>query len=162
MSRYLRFGEVAARPGRKTKHWTVSRGDGAFALGVIKWYAHWRRYVFEPLAAMVFDPQCLRELADFCQQMTTEHRNATDRLTPTQLKVLRAMRYSRFVTFSGANARRHGYAEIVMKGGVLIRCYGSPQVFLLSRGYIEHIKREEHTHNTWYKLTALGQARAKE
>jgi hypothetical protein len=59
---------------RKTDIWSVScRGH---CLGQVRWYAQWRRYVYfvTTLHAVLLDPTCLREIADFCETKTQEHK----------------------------------------------------------------------------------------
>jgi hypothetical protein len=43
-----------------------------FPLGRVYWWSHWRRYIFEPRG--VFDETCLRQIADFLETQTKEHR----------------------------------------------------------------------------------------
>lgn len=54
-------------------------------LGEIRWHAPWRRYVFAPDRDRVFDPECLREIADFCDRHTGE-RKAERQAIPPPLK----------------------------------------------------------------------------
>lgn len=73
---YLSFrddGRVS--PGSKTKCFTVVSRHTGTILGHVKWYVPWRQYTFFPLNA-VFDKKCLRELADYCELATNEHRDA--------------------------------------------------------------------------------------
>jgi hypothetical protein len=39
-------------------------------LGHIKFWGHWRKYVFFPLTGMLFDSKCLRELAEAVDMFT--------------------------------------------------------------------------------------------
>jgi hypothetical protein len=73
---YLEF-ILGKRPkGRKTDVWkVVSAGKtndllASSGIGTVGWYSHWRRYVFEPRVETIFDPACLRELADFVERQT--------------------------------------------------------------------------------------------
>lgn len=43
-------------------------------LGEIKWLGRWRQYVFHPADWTAFNPDCLRVIADQCEQMTKDHR----------------------------------------------------------------------------------------
>ncbi len=65
---HLRFEITPKLSGRVTRIWAVN--SGVATLGEVRWYSHWRRYVFAPNSAawmeLVFDASCLRELADFC------------------------------------------------------------------------------------------------
>jgi len=69
---YLTFKE-ATRPGNyKTKFWSVH--NAPVVLGVISWYSPWRRYCFSPASGTTFDAACLRELTEFCENRTEEHK----------------------------------------------------------------------------------------
>lgn len=68
----LTFTRHLRTKGRKTDTWGVScRGH---PLGIVKWYAGWRRYCFFPEPSTLFDPACLRELTTFCETQTQEHK----------------------------------------------------------------------------------------
>lgn len=75
MAEFISFIEVASKP--KTKVWEVYSGKEIFEsalLGTVKWYGSWRKYAFFPEAQTLFEQQCLRDLADFCEKQTTNHR----------------------------------------------------------------------------------------
>ncbi len=38
-------------------------------LGSVYWYEQWKQFVVEPLEGCVFNTQCLRDIADFLQQL---------------------------------------------------------------------------------------------
>lgn len=62
----------------KTNEWRVQpKDDGALAacIGVVKWYAPWRKYAFNPYTNTVFEQDCLREIATFCEQRTKDHKH---------------------------------------------------------------------------------------
>ena len=54
----------------KTKRWWVMSKDGNVALGTVKWHPAWRRFAFSPEPGTLFEPDCLRDLADFCEAET--------------------------------------------------------------------------------------------
>ena len=58
---------------RKTKVWYVTSKRDALKLGNVGWWGRWRRYVFSPHIQTLFDADCLREIADFCESQTEEH-----------------------------------------------------------------------------------------
>lgn len=65
--------------GKPTKrHKTVSyvvRDDHGVTMGYVRWFSPWRRYAFEPtIIGGVYEENCLRELADFCEQVTDARR----------------------------------------------------------------------------------------
>lgn len=80
MSRWIRFSLVSEEglPGsrRKTRTWHVVAKESGFVVGRIAWYTPWRKYAFEPIRSAVFEQDCLRDIADFIEQRTREHRNA--------------------------------------------------------------------------------------
>ncbi len=57
----------------KTKVWAVISKEGGFELGKVKWFGRWRCYAFFPTDS-IFEPKCLREIADFIESRTQEHR----------------------------------------------------------------------------------------
>ncbi len=73
MGKYIKFEKQPPRTDRKTETWYVMdlKGD---ALGIIKWFSAWRCYGFFPCGGMVFEQQCLRDLAAFCEIQTKEQR----------------------------------------------------------------------------------------
>ena len=74
MSKWLDFGPPVPSQSGKTLIWVINaKEDGAF-LGSIKWFGRWRRYVFHPAAESVFEQDCLRDIATFCEQRTNDHR----------------------------------------------------------------------------------------
>lgn len=79
---YLGFtlDEVASE-GRKTKVWRVRATRDYALLGTIKWFGRWRQYTFFPEPETIFNPDCLREIADRCAALTKRHRDG-NMLTP--------------------------------------------------------------------------------
>jgi len=67
----LLFEELARRPGKVTRVWSVlSVQDTNEPLGEIRWHAPWRRYCFFPEGLTLYDHECLREIADFVGEKT--------------------------------------------------------------------------------------------
>ena len=60
----------------RTVVWRVRPQGEALTLGLVQWFSHWRKYCFFPCEPTVFDANCLREIADFCETRTQEHRTA--------------------------------------------------------------------------------------
>jgi len=73
---WIKFGEPTQREGQKTLRWLVTTADARAALGTVAWYSRWRGYAFYPTPASIFEQDCLREIADFCEARTREHRAA--------------------------------------------------------------------------------------
>lgn len=64
---YVTFSvNVPAKP-KKTTEWWVA---GSTPLGIVKWYAPWRRYTYSPAGPQVLDSNCLREISEFCEVQT--------------------------------------------------------------------------------------------
>jgi len=72
---FLNFEHQGSSPSGKTQMWHVTNKSGIF-LGIIRWHAAWRKYVFETavVGPFIFDHQCLTELAEFCKSQTDAHR----------------------------------------------------------------------------------------
>lgn len=74
---YLRFElDSEATLRRKTEVWLVWSTSGGNTLGEIKWFGRWRAYCFFPAPSTTFNDGCLREIADFSERLTREHRAA--------------------------------------------------------------------------------------
>lgn len=71
---YLNFkDEGLVSPGSVTHKFSVTSRQNSSLLGYVKWFIQWRQYCFFPMNA-VFDKKCLREVAEFCERATDEHR----------------------------------------------------------------------------------------
>lgn len=70
MPKYIRFAFINQSDSGKTKIWEVMTVDGQTVLGSVKWFGRWRKYSFAPASDTVFEEQCLRDIADFCQEQT--------------------------------------------------------------------------------------------
>ena len=71
---YLQFEPVGRSESGKTLIVAVRARGSHDALGVIDWYAQWRKYTFTPRENCVFDASCLREIADHTEAMTAAHK----------------------------------------------------------------------------------------
>lgn len=74
-NQHIRVVPLVAKASLKTKLWDVEATRSGNVLGRIKWYAHWRQYVFAPADGCLFNPECLRSIATFVEFQTVEHRN---------------------------------------------------------------------------------------
>jgi hypothetical protein len=60
-------------PGSVTRKFqVVSRYDQSL-LGYVRWFPHWRQYVFYPLNC-ILNKDCLREAASYCEEVTASHK----------------------------------------------------------------------------------------
>lgn len=74
--KYLVFNrDLEMERGRKTQYWNVNSATQGNTLGVIKWYAPWRQYIFEPWGA-IFNHECLWYIMRFLQNLMDERKNA--------------------------------------------------------------------------------------
>ncbi|HZN48467.1 MAG TPA: hypothetical protein VFB71_12650 [Ramlibacter sp.] len=62
--------------GQTTFRWGVRNKESGDLLGEVAWFGRWRRYCFHPRERTVFEQDCLREIATFCEERTKEHRAA--------------------------------------------------------------------------------------
>lgn len=77
--KWIRFDKQPTPTNQKTEVWhVVSSADGVWpdVIGVVKWYPPWRRYAFFPEANTLYEHQCLRDLAEFCNNATVSRREA--------------------------------------------------------------------------------------
>ncbi len=66
MSKWIKFCRPRKSPSGKTKVWSVLSFDGS-ELGEISWFGRWRKYAFHPAVYTVFEQDCLRKIAGFCE-----------------------------------------------------------------------------------------------
>lgn len=71
---YINFSdEGRVNPTSKSHVFSVySRGNNSL-LGNIRWYSQWRRYCYFTIDC-ILDAKCLREIAEFCETKTEEHK----------------------------------------------------------------------------------------
>jgi hypothetical protein len=65
---YLCFDELGYSASGKTRMWYVKNMQWNFTLGIIKWYAPWRRYAFFPCQGIFYDAECLEEVLAFLKR----------------------------------------------------------------------------------------------
>lgn len=57
----------------KTKIYKIMSDYGGF-IGEIKWYAQWRKYAFYPQNNTVYEQDCLKDIAQFLEELKEERR----------------------------------------------------------------------------------------
>ena len=72
--KWIEFVYIGKSESGKTDLWSVITKDGLGKLGVVEWYSRWRKYGFSPEQRTIFEEDCLRDIADFCEAKTKEHR----------------------------------------------------------------------------------------
>lgn len=73
-TKYLEFKIMPKLPGRKTRQWQIISRNHGDVLGGVGWFGRWRQYTFHPTPNTVFNPICMREIADFCEAQTKNQR----------------------------------------------------------------------------------------
>ena len=63
----------------KTEQWIVAAKDGGAELGEVRWFGRWRKYAFYPSANCVFEQDCLRAIAEFCERQSRQLRQQWSR-----------------------------------------------------------------------------------
>lgn len=76
---YIRFVERATAPGRITTGWDCLNRRHGSLLGEVAFTGAWRQYVFRPSPTCEFSVGCLRDIADFCEQLTQHWQEAQRR-----------------------------------------------------------------------------------
>jgi hypothetical protein len=81
---WIQFVQHYPKINAKTKYWKIfpinyiptndQLDDEGFVLGKIYWYSGFRKYVFNGYSTAVFEEDCLRVIADFCEQQTKLHK----------------------------------------------------------------------------------------
>jgi hypothetical protein len=73
-SKWIYFVLLPIPLERKTSIWDVRTREGEASLGEIRWFGRWRCFAFYPRADTLYEKQCLRDIADFCEAQTKAHR----------------------------------------------------------------------------------------
>ena len=69
---HIKFIFALQKP--KTQVWTIMNKYENGLLGEIRWYPGWRKYSFFPLMGTLYEEVCLREISDFIEKLTKEHK----------------------------------------------------------------------------------------
>ena len=72
VSKYLRF--VLIGDTGKTQVYNVLSVTQGSILGRLLWYGPWRQYVFEPQPDTVWNKDCLREVAEYLDNLMAARR----------------------------------------------------------------------------------------
>jgi len=70
---HIQFIPTGIVKGQKTSRWNIESKYGGF-LGEIKWFAKWRKYSFFPEPDCIFEETCMRDLSQFIEDRTLEHK----------------------------------------------------------------------------------------
>ena len=83
MEKFLRFIKSVRPKEKKTDTWEVIADQTGIPLGKISCWAHWRKYVFSPNNATLFDTKCLMEIVTFIDKETKERNDKINSLQKT-------------------------------------------------------------------------------
>lgn len=73
--KYLLFRvDLEPHADRKTPIVGVYSKDNGIRLGHIKWWGRWRQFCFFPAAMTLFNPDCMKAIANHCASLTKAHR----------------------------------------------------------------------------------------
>jgi NADH:ubiquinone oxidoreductase subunit len=72
---YLKFEDRGTSDSGKTKRWVVLNSLSNAALGWVQWYSGFRKYVYEGLPGTKYDAGCMREIANFIEAKTIDHKS---------------------------------------------------------------------------------------
>jgi hypothetical protein len=79
--KWLVFEEITEKRPHDSncRAWCVKNKKPGSILGVVVWYNPWREYCFEPEGwnETIFSPTCLRDIASFCSERTSEKEGGT-------------------------------------------------------------------------------------
>jgi cell wall-associated NlpC family hydrolase len=78
MMKWIKAEPAGTSDSGKTRKWNVVSSASNALLGTIYWWPGWRQYVFEPngAARIIFEEDCLRDIAAFVEQATKDHKAA--------------------------------------------------------------------------------------
>ena len=71
MAKWIDFDLNVGLSTGKTKVWNVyAKGGGNVLLGQVEWFGRWRKYAFHAALCTVFEADCLRDIAMFCEEQS--------------------------------------------------------------------------------------------
>ena len=74
MAEWCAFRDERPSKSGKTKIWSVQSAtskdgeDSFYELGTVQWYGAWRKYAFYPAPQTLYEHDCLRQIANFCER----------------------------------------------------------------------------------------------
>jgi hypothetical protein len=74
MAKWITFEEVPSN--KKTKTFNITAKEGSDHLGVVKWFASWRKYAFFPAPNTLYEPECLSDIAEFLKGLMQERKES--------------------------------------------------------------------------------------
>lgn len=77
--KYIEFSRSKRSKTGRTKIWQVLANahiEMPYSLGEIRWHGAWWRYAFHPKSETFYEHECLRKIADFCEEQSCKQRKA--------------------------------------------------------------------------------------
>lgn len=71
---FLTFVHVEDSPSKKTKIIGIYSVKGGEALGVIQWFAAWRKYCYYTYANTIWDTNCLNAIIECINKLMVEYK----------------------------------------------------------------------------------------
>jgi len=71
-TKHLWFVYDHKSPSGLTQIWEVRNRKQNISLGWIKWAGNFRKYAYFPNPESLYDATCLRDIADFCEELTKD------------------------------------------------------------------------------------------
>lgn len=78
--KYIEFSRSRPSKSGKTRIWRVLAFHDKlsliddYSIGEVKWHGAWRRYALAPGRDTIFEQDCLRKIANFCEDQTKKLR----------------------------------------------------------------------------------------
>lgn len=72
--KWIKFAEQVPFPGQKTKRFNCYNKEHESLIGEVRWYGGFRKYSFFPASNIVFENQCLKDIASFLEKLMLERK----------------------------------------------------------------------------------------
>lgn len=74
--KWIMIDFAGTSPSGKTNIYSVGNQETGHRIGDIRWHGPWRKYAFFPAPGCLFEEDCLRDIAQFLEDATHDHRSA--------------------------------------------------------------------------------------
>jgi hypothetical protein len=92
--------------GAKTRQFSVFSRANRSLLGYVKWWTNWRQYCFFPLNSL-FNYDCLREIAQFCEEATRVHKDRLPKLKTYHKRLAKEARERRMAKLALTKSKQN-------------------------------------------------------
>ena len=76
ISEYLEVRRTTSYDGKTGRYDVMAKRYPGMCLGEIRWFGRWRQYTFFPYPDSVFNNECLRDIAEFLDELMAARRKA--------------------------------------------------------------------------------------